>query len=186
VGDFLLKAEPFLGGYSQDFGLVELAEITNLSIVSLAMPINGLTAFTTAIKTALGAPLPTAGMSHSVAPFAHLLRMSPDQFLALLPAATAPTALIKNIGAAGYCTDQTDNWVILRIKGPSARTALERICPVDIDPHAFPQGAFARTMMEHLGTIILNEGSDSFLLLSACSSSGSFLHAVETSIKNIL
>jgi heterotetrameric sarcosine oxidase gamma subunit len=186
VGDFMLTAEPFLAGYSQDFGLVELAEITNLSIVSLAMPLNGQTAFTTAVKTALGAPLPTTGMSHSGAPLTHLLRMSPDQFMALLPAATAPETIIKNIGAAGYCTDQTDNWVILRLKGPSARTALERICPVDIDPQAFPQSAFARTMMEHLGTIILNEGRDSFLLLSASSSSGSFLHAVETSIKNIL
>ncbi len=50
MGDFMLTAEPFLGGYSQDFGLVELVEITNLSIVSLAMPLNGQTAFTTAVK----------------------------------------------------------------------------------------------------------------------------------------
>ena len=185
MGDFMLTADSFLGGYSQDFGAVELTEITDLSIVSLAMPLNGEPAFKKAVKTALGAPLPAPGMSHSVAPFAHLLRMSPDQFLALLPAATAPSALIKKIGAAGYCTDQSDNWVTLRIKGPSAKTALERICPVDLDPHAFPQGAFARTMMEHLGTIILNEGSDSFLLLSASSSCGSFLQAVETSINNI-
>jgi sarcosine oxidase subunit gamma len=39
--------------------------------------------------------------------------------------------------------------------------------------------------MEHLGTIVLRDGTDSFLLLSAHSSAESFLHAVETSIRNV-
>ena len=39
--------------------------------------------------------------------------------------------------------------------------------------------------MEHLGTIIIRTEQDTFLLLSASSSAGSFLHAVETSIRNV-
>ena len=102
MGDFMLTAEPFLGGYSKDFGTVELTEITDLSIGSLAMPLNGQPAFTKAIKTALGAPVPTSGMSHSPAPLTHLLRLSPDQFMALLPAATTPATIIKKIDAYNF------------------------------------------------------------------------------------
>jgi sarcosine oxidase subunit gamma len=39
--------------------------------------------------------------------------------------------------------------------------------------------------MEHLGVLILRSGDDEYLLLSASSSARSFLHAVETSLRNI-
>ena len=39
--------------------------------------------------------------------------------------------------------------------------------------------------MEHLGVLIMRTGEDRFLLLSASSSAGSFLHAVETAIKSV-
>jgi sarcosine oxidase subunit gamma len=62
---------------------------------------------------------------------------------------------------------------------------LERICPIDLHPQAFAVGAVARTLMDHLNVIILREGGDTFLLMSARSSARSFWHAVETSIRNI-
>ena len=52
-------------------------------------------------------------------------------------------------------------------------------------PDAFVEGAAARTVMEHLGVLILRTGPDAYLLLSASSSAGSFLHAVETSLVNV-
>jgi sarcosine oxidase subunit gamma len=75
---------------------------------------------------------------------------------------------------------------MLRVSGPKSRIALERICPLDLHPSTFPQGRVARTLMEHLGVIILHEGPDTYLLLSARSSAGSFLHAVETSVRNVV
>ena len=60
---------------------------------------------------------------------------------------------------------------------------LERLCPLDLHESAFPVGAAQRTVMEHMGAVILREGTDEFLLLSASSSAASFLHAVKTSIR---
>jgi heterotetrameric sarcosine oxidase gamma subunit len=186
VDDVALKAEPFLGGYRENFGTVELVEIVDLSIVSLAIPLDGLAIFTKAIKAILGLAIPKPGTTQSADAGIHLLRTSPDQLLLLLHDTIAPSDVVSGIGTSGYCTDQSDNWVTLRLKGPMARTALERICPIDIDPEVFPKGAFARTSMEHLGAFIISEGDYSYLLLSASSSAGSFLHAIKTSIQNVV
>jgi len=39
--------------------------------------------------------------------------------------------------------------------------------------------------MEHMGAIVLRDGPDSFLLLSASSTARSYLHAVEISLRNV-
>ncbi|MEM9344402.1 MAG: sarcosine oxidase subunit gamma family protein [Pseudomonadota bacterium] len=85
----------------------------------------------------------------------------------------------------GYTTDQTDVWVVLEVEGPYVRDGLERICPLDLHPEEFSIGSAARTVMEHMGAMIVRTGTDRFLLLSARSSAKSFLHAVETSFKNV-
>ena len=56
---------------------------------------------------------------------------------------------------------------------------------LDLAPGSFPEGASTRTVMEHLGTLIVRDGPDSFLLAAARSSAKSFLHAVETSAQNV-
>ena len=182
--DFRLTAEPFLGGFSRNFDGTSLREVTDLSLISIAQPLAGKTALAKAVKATLGALLPVPGASET-GKNAQVLGMGPDQFLALLSGRSTPAAVMKKLGVAAYCTDQSHNWAGLRLSGPLARRALERICPIDIDPGVFPPGSVARTMMEHLGAIILAEGADGYLLLSASSSAGSFLHAVETSLENV-
>ena len=101
------------------------------------------------------------------------------------PGDHAARVISNQLGEAGYYTDQTDSWVTLRVSGAKSRTALERICPIDLDPKAFSPGAVTRTVMEHHGAIILRDGQNSFVLLSARSSACSFLRAVERSVDNI-
>ena len=183
MADFALKAEPFLGGYSKDFDGVSLSEVTDLSLISIAQPLGGRTALAKAVKSTFGIGLPKPGNSAS-GTAGQVLGMAPDQFLTLLAPKNKPAATIKKLGKTAYCTDQSDNWVGLRISGPGTLAALERICPIDISPAAFPKGSVARTTMEHLGAIIVAEEKATFLLLSASSSAASFLHAVTTSIEN--
>ena len=183
--DFALTAEPFLGGYSQDFGGASLAEETGLSIVSIATPMGSGDALTAAVQNAWGCALPAPG--RTTGEDVTLISATADSYLALLPAVDglAVTGVAATLGDAGYYTEQTDNWVALRLSGPKAVEALERICPLDLDEAAMPVGAAQRTMMEHLGVFILREERDAFLLLSASSSAASFLHAVELSVKNV-
>ena len=177
-----LKPEPFLGGYARSFGDTSLTEITDMGLVSIAIPLNGREKLQTSVRALWEIDLPVPGARATTQDGkTHLMAQSPDSLLALL--SDPPGPAIKALQGAGYTTDQTDNWVILRLTGPLCLTALERICPIDLN--TLSAGNFARTTMEHLGVIILRQGLDDVLLLSASSSAGSFLHAVETSISNV-
>ena len=185
--EFTLVSAPPLSGYDQSFDGVTLKAPADLAIVSLALPLGGETAAAKSVKTAYGATLPEIGTSTlSKDGNARLVRLSPDAAFVIFTHATpdAEPHVAKKLKGAAYTTDQTDVWTGLEITGPRARTALERICPIDLHPDSFAIGDAARTTMEHLGTLIVRTGDDTFLLLSGSSSAKSFLHAIETSIHN--
>ncbi|MGK7654765.1 sarcosine oxidase subunit gamma [Roseovarius sp. B08] len=187
MADFILTAEPPLKGFDHSFGETRLYAPADLAIVSIALPLGGEDTALRAIKTAFDADLPAPGQSVMGKDDTRIVRLGTDQAFAIFTR-TMPDAephvqtLLKG---AAYTTDQTDVWTGLVLDGPLARTALERICPIDLHPDAFVEGAAARTVMEHLGVLILRTGPDAYLLLSASSSAGSFLHAVETSLVNV-
>ena len=188
VADLTLVCEPFLGGYRQEFPGALLEELTDLSVVSVACPLGGHDRLATAIRSAWSAELPAAGRSSLTADGRiRIFSMSPDQFFVLAWDGTGLSAdsVHGMLGNTGYYTDQSDSWVALRLTGPVAAAALERICPIDLDPAIFTPGSTARTAMEHMGAVIHKLDEDDFVLLSASSSARSFLHAVETSIRNI-
>ena len=184
-----LTARAPLGGYARSFGAIALAEETGLALVSAAVPQGGDAAFATALADGFAASRPATGDSAVGERYgARVLGMQPDQMFILFeppdpdrPAETVAAAL----GAAACVTDQSDSWAMLRIAGAGVRSALERICPLDLDDAAFPEGKVARTAMEHLSVIILRDGADSFLLMSPRSSARSFLHAVELSAEYV-
>ncbi len=185
--DFKLTSAPPLAGYDQEFDGVHLNAPADLAIVSFALPLGQDAAAKKAIKAAYGVALPEVGHTISTKDGAILLvRLSLDQGFVLFahPTPDAEPHVSRLLKGAVYTTDQTDVWAALGLSGPRSRTVLERICPIDLHPGAFAEGAAARTSMEHLGTLIIRTNADTFLLLSASSSAKSFLHAVETSIHN--
>lgn len=187
MAEFKLQAEPPLAGTDIRVGETRLTAPRDLAVVAIALPLGGEETALEAIKSAYGVELPGAGLCAEAAKGGtRLLRTAPDQALAIFTRAEpdAESVVAEALGDAAYLTDQTDALCALELSGPGARAALERICPIDLHPGAFAVGATARTVMEHLGVFITRTGEDSFLLLSASSSAGSFLHAVETSMKN--
>lgn len=183
--EFLLIAEPPLAGRSHSVGETRLAAKPGLALVSVAIPLGQEDAAQAAIRAAHGAELPALGR-YSRSPEAHafLIRTGPDQGLVAFEHSEPDAGRIvaRRLGAALYTTDQTDAWVAVTLSGPGSRAALERICPLDLDPLVFGPGSAARTVCEHLGVLILCIEADSYLLLSASSSADSFWHALETSL----
>ncbi|MHA1553771.1 MAG: sarcosine oxidase subunit gamma [Alphaproteobacteria bacterium] len=189
MSDLSLTAQSPLAGYHREFERVQLFEAPDLALVSIATPQGGNEALATAVASAFGASLPTVGQSTVSSDGAiRFMGLQPDQMFALFEHVGdgAEQVIAHRIGATGYTTDQSDGWAALRLTGEAAREALARICMLDLHPDAFAINDVTRTAMEHLGTIICRDGDDSFLLLSARSSARSFLHAVETSIINVL
>ena len=186
MAEITLEAAPTLGGAEITVGGNRITERADLALVSVATPMGGDDALAMALESgwSLSPPDPTLS---STAGDTRALRTAPDQILLIFPHATPDAeALVQaKLDGAGYTTDQTDAWVVLELSGPDTHAALERLCPIDLDPTVFPDGAAARTVMEHMGAIILRQGADSFLVMSANSSAGSFLHAVETSYRYV-
>lgn len=187
MSDFQLTAAPPLAGYHKTFGEVTLTAPKDRALVSLALPLEGEDTAKKAIKAAFEIDLPSVGKAAKTKNDSMILRMAMDQGFVLFTHTTpdAERLIAGKLKGAAYTTDQTDVWAALELKGPYARRALERICPLDLHDDEFAVMDVARTVMEHLGVIIIRTEEETWLLLSASSSAGSFLHAVETSIKNV-
>jgi len=189
VPELNLTASSPLGGLEMQYAGVLLSEITDLALVSIAIPLGGRAALEREMAVRFNVGLPACGQSTVTTDGMYqFLGMQIDQLFALFEySCNDAVSIISNeLGKTAYYTDQTDSWAMLRIAGPMTRMALERICPLDLHPDRFSQGSVARTTMEHLAVIILRTDQDSFTLMSPRSSASSFLHAVETSIENVL
>lgn len=186
MSEYTLFSDPPLAGTNLSIGDVLLKAPKDMALVSIALPLGSEAAAEKAIASAYSTALPAIGKT-AAAGDATLMRLGPDQAFVLFPHPTpdAEREVAGKLKGAAYTTDQTDVWCVLDVSGPDSRTALERICPLDLHDSGFAVGDVARTAMEHLGVIITRTGPDSWRLLSASSSAGSFLHAVEASAKNI-
>jgi sarcosine oxidase subunit gamma len=187
VPDKLASVLPY-DGYALDLGGVCLRVIIGKAVVSVAVPKGGMAALNSAMKKAYKLDMPKAGHSTtSHAGSTRLVFTAPDQFFLIFdePLVDTIANVRKQIGGAGYLSCLSDSYVIVKISGAACREALERICPIDLDDKAFPLDMAARTVMEHLGVMIIRDTSDSFILMSPRSSAGSFLHAIEVSVRNL-
>ncbi len=184
MAEFTLVAAPILGGADIAIGENRILERDDLALVSVATPMGGKAALAKALKKAWSLEMPTPREATQAGDI-RALNTAQDQMMLIFPHATpdANAQVQSSLKGAGYTTDQTDAWVVLEVSGPDTLTALERLCPLDLDSSVFAVGAAGRTVMEHMGALIHRVDTERFLLMSASSSAGSFLHAVETSYR---
>ena len=182
MADFALVAAPILGGLDKTIGEGRIVERDDLALVSVAVPLGDDEALEQALKDGwnLDRPEPTQTTTSGETT---AISIAADQLMLVFPHSTpdANKVVQEKLNGAGYTTDQTDNWVVLEVSGKATLAALERLCPLNLDLDAFPIGASGRTVMEHMGALIVRTGEDSFFLMSASSSAASFAHAVELS-----
>ena len=175
-----LTQKPLLGGMKKTIAGTVLAEVTNTTLLALSLPNGKEAAGKTAIKNHFGATYPAAvKSSQSKDKKTRLVSMQPDQAFAIVEGRVKAT---KTLNTKAYVTDVTDGWVQLRLSGPKAGEALERLSKVDL---RMPIGGTARTDLEHMGAVVVKEATDQFLLLSMSSSAKSFSHALEVSLENV-
>ena len=184
--EFSLISAPPLAGYDETLGGIRLRAPEAVAIVSVALPLGGEAAAEQAVTAGYGAALPEVGQS-VIAGDARLVRLGADQGFVIFnhTEPDAEAVVTGKLQGAAYTTDQTDVWVALEISGARCREALERICPLDLHPDAFAVDRAARTVMEHLGVLIIRTGEEAYLLLSASSSAESFRHALHQSMMNV-
>ena len=184
MAEITLTAAPVLGA-DLSLGENRIVERADLALISVATPLGG--SVTEALSAAWNLPMPEPTRSTAAGDM-RAVQTGADQMLLVFPFADqGAEAHVQNaLSGAGYTTEQTGAWVVLEVSGPQTMAALARLCPLDLDASVFPEGAAARTVMEHMGAVIIRLGTDRFWLLSASSSAASFLHAVELSYRNVM
>lgn len=188
MSDFNLKARTPLNAARLQHADITIEEITGRAIVSISTPLQGEQALNDALQSAYGVTLPTIGHSaKATTDNTTVLALSQDQHFIVFdePDGAPAEAIGARLGETAYIVDQSDGWVMVRMAGDNCRAALERICPIDLSIAAFAPRSVARTVMEHLATIIVCEADNNYILLSPRSSANSFLHAIDVSARNV-
>ena len=188
-----LHARSPLQGAVEKIGETTLTEITELAIVSAAIPLGGDKAAATALRSAFSLTPAVVGerskATNGSEAFTNLelLSLQTDQWFLIFDYPDAePVQLVQQaLGDTLYLTDQSDSWVVVDLQGPLAIAALERICPLDLNDAVFTNASVSRTVMEHLSVILMRTHANGFRLLSPRSSAASIWHALHTSILNV-
>ena len=182
----LLKKESFLSEFSKTINNVSIKEVLDHRITSLAVPLGSDRKCSAVIKKVFKKTIPQIEKSIIVSNNNFLFRLANDMlFFCENSIKKAPKTTIDLLQQNFYTTDQSGGWCCLQVSGSRVIEMLERICPLDLSKENFKILDAKRTTMEHLGVIIFKRGETEFLLYSASSSAKSFLHAVETSCKNL-
>ena len=181
-----LQKESFLGGFSKTINNVSVKEIFNHRITSLAIPLTSEKKCASEFKKIFKKLMPEIEKSLSISQGNVIFRLASDLlFLCENSNKKMSKATFDLLKRSFYSTDQSGGWCCLQVSGNNVLNMLERICPLDLAEERFKTLDVKRTSMEHLGVIIFKKSPKEFLLYSASSSSKSFLHAVETSCKNL-
>ncbi len=193
-----LTAESPLSGFSHTYAHTQLSEISNLVMLSVAVPRGGLEALNTELSAHFELSFPATGHSvindksplDSSLSSVTLLGLQMDQCLLIADQKTndnASHSLVAKINSAlntvAYLSDQSDNYAVLDIQGPSMVMAMERICSLNLSE--LDTNTVSRTLVEHLQVIVQKQSHDQVRLFSPRSSANSFLHAVTTSLENV-
>ncbi len=177
--DYHLKGRSPLSGFKTSQPGLALAEVEGFALVSMAFAPDK--AFATKFSKRFGTKIPQPGDSLGIdKPPARFMGLARDQLFVWFEQTQAQSGLtfLQTAELPGAVfTDQADNWVALRISGEQVFAHLEKRCMIDLE--RLPVNGVARTVIEYLGVIILREGPEEFLLLSARSSAQSFLHILE-------
>lgn len=120
------------------------------------------------LETALGALLPTSCGQVAVGRSGSVLWLSPDEFLLVSDA--DHTELTKSLAGAlagepGSVTDLSANRTTFELAGPSARAVLEKGCPLDLHPRAFPAGSAYLTAIGSVPVIVWKTGDGSYEIM---------------------
>ena len=185
--DITLTPTSPLDGLVLRIGANQIVERSELALTSVAITLGQGDVLARRFQELWGLSLPGACLT-SIAGDWRAVSMTEDQILLMSPGdGSAVEREVRNrLEGIGYTTNQTDAWVCLEVSGPDTPAALERICPINLAAGAFPETASSRTVMEHMGALVIRTGPEHFLLCSASSSARSFEEAIETSYRNVI
>lgn len=162
-------------GLPLTLGAATLAEIAPGPATSIA-PFAGQAE---AVAAALGLPvLPPPGRVAQVEG-GRLLWSGPGR--ALLLGRPAPEGL-EGLAAV---VDQGDGIAAVLLEGPAARDVLARLVPLDLREGSFPEGATARTLLNHLTVTLTRTGPEAWEVMAFRSMAATLVHELGEAMRHV-
>ena len=178
---FSITALGNLEPMSKEIGQVTIAELSDISIASVAVRDNKVTAFKRAAKKAIGAALPDPRSSVDTSDFTAVWT-GPGQWFVLAKESDQEDLagyLKKQFSDTASITEQTGGWCVFDLNGEDVIHALQRL--IAVDTAKMVTGSAERSVIEHIGVIIIcTETGTGFRILGPGSYAGSLYHALET------
>jgi sarcosine oxidase, subunit gamma len=190
VADHRLKPLLPLGGDAprvDTFDGFVLSENAGLALASLACRQAREADFAKAAQTLLGIAMPAPGKFVTAPPFG-IFWIGPGQWFVEAPLAThEDIARFLTSGVRGLASvaEQTDGWARFDAEGARIADVFERLCPLDV--RRMQAGDATRTMIEHLGCIVIcRDATRRISVLGPRSAAGSLHHALVSAAKSAL
>lgn len=167
-----------LGGTSpriDRIGAISILEIADLALVSLAARAGQENALAQAAEALLGHSLPGPGEGA-----ARAFWTGPGQWMLHgrgAEHANLAARVKAAVGGSASVTDQSDGWAAFAVDGDAVAELLARLC--NLDAARMPAHAASRTLVEHLGCVVLCEvPARRYLVLGPRSAAASLHHAL--------
>ena len=170
----LIAKSPLAGRAALTLAGVTLAEADLVQITSVA-PFKGQDKALAKALKALGLSFPAPNQVSSKGDV-RLVWTGRDQAFLL---GAAPQGL-EGLAAL---TDQSDGWAALSLDGPGAGDVLARLYPMDLRVAAFPVGRVARAPLNHMSSILMRSGPQSFEILVFRSMARTAWHEAEAAMR---
>lgn len=195
MADPVLKMSPLkpitqLGGDAprkDSFPGLTITERTDTALASLSARQGKLAEFHAAASAFFGFDLPAPARSATGGVFTAIWT-GPEQWFIEAPFAThediAPI-LKKGFGDTASITEQTDGWGGFDLEGEGVLSVFELLSNLDLGK--LPSGGASRTVIEHLGCILVcRAAGKSYTVYGGRSSAASLHHALVTAAKSAL
>lgn len=160
-------------------GRITISENPDVALASLAVRRGREAEFTPRAEALLGMALPGPGRAAAAGDWGAFWT-GPGQWFVEAPFAShedISRRLKAAVGDAGSVTEQTDGWVRFDIEGSTTPALFERLSAIDI--HAMPAGAATRSLIEHLGCLVIcREAGRRYSVLGMRSAAASLHHAL--------
>ncbi len=172
----LIETTPCEGLLPVDTGGVALSEAAPARITSVA-PFKGKEKAVAAALKKLGLGWPGPGQSFRAGEAACLWTGRDQAFLI----GAAP----EGLSGIAALTDQSDGWARMRLEGAEAEAVLARLVALALGAAAFPEGATARTGLNHMMMVLTREGPEAFGIMVFRSMAGSAVHEIAVAMKAV-
>lgn len=159
-------------------GQVELSEVEQGALTSVAPYLGQAGALSAALKSAHGMAAPKANRATGKEG-ARAIWFGNDVVLLQGP---DPDPSLAQFAAL---TDQTDAWAVVRLEGADAAAVLARLTPIDLRESRFKRGHTARTELRHMMSSITRLGPRSYQVMVFRSFAETLVHDLKTAMRSV-